>query len=113
MNTLTIDDIEAGYEHDDWQGHGYLGARQHTATTRKGRARVDAADEALLARANAQGWTADELFAFVNSKAGRWYGEDATGTSGFLDEHTVAEMAACVTRDDYNWSTRKCPGRHA
>lgn len=75
---LTAVDIEAGYDNPAWLGHGYLETRQRSARI----ARIQAADHALLLRVNGLHWTASQLFEFVNSKHGRWYGEDALGISG-------------------------------
>jgi hypothetical protein len=76
---LTVDDIEAGYANDAWLGFGYLGERQRAGSSPAG---IAAADAYLLSIANAQGWTPDELFAWLNSKNGRHFGDDAFGGRG-------------------------------
>lgn len=73
--TLTIDDLEAGYDHDNWGGFGYLGTRQDGMGKAKNRAIIRALDDRLLAYANEHGWTADDLFTFTDSKRGRWLAE--------------------------------------
>jgi len=77
--TLTVEHIEAGYADDRWLGHGYLGGRAIETRTAAGRELVAAADALVLEVANAAGWTADELFDFVNSKHGRWVADTAFG----------------------------------
>jgi len=74
--TLTVDILEGFYDHPDWLGFGYLGVRQTNMATAAGRAKADMADTAILTFANLQGWTEGELFAWANSKVGRWYGEE-------------------------------------
>jgi hypothetical protein len=81
--TLTVADIEAGYEHDGWLGFGYLGERRFAiAAVRSGErefVNVTAADELVLRIANEQGWTPEQLFDWANSKLGRWYGDVTLG----------------------------------
>lgn len=67
---LTVADIEAGYDLA-WDGYGYLGERKYRW------ADVAAADAALLEAANALGWDRDQLFAFTNSRDGRWFADEA------------------------------------
>lgn len=77
---LTVADIEAGYTDERWSGHGYLLERRFALNT----AGIDPAegtdvsalvpecDAIIIERANAQGWTSDDLFTWLNSKLGRW-----------------------------------------
>lgn len=71
VGTLTVEDIEAGYDHDDWLGFGYLNGRTYLEDDDQAEA-----DARLLAYANAHGWTAARLFTWCNSKPGRWYADD-------------------------------------
>jgi hypothetical protein len=72
---LTVADIEAGYDHDDWRGWGYLGERQRAMGTATGRRLAAAADRRILAYANAQGWDRVDLFNWTNSTYGRHFGD--------------------------------------
>jgi hypothetical protein len=76
FRSLTTDDIESGLDSPDFEGYGYLGERG-----RHGRiGDMQIGDAALLDRANELRWTADELVAFVVSKAGRWYADEVFGS---------------------------------
>lgn len=74
---LTVADIEAGYDNDGWEGYGYLGERERAYRAAKTRGAADMADAAVLLHANANGWSAERLFEWLNSKAGRWFMETA------------------------------------
>lgn len=78
---LTLDDLEAGYDSEDWGGYGYLGTRRDGMGTKAGRATVEQADARLLRIANEQRWTPADLFTYTDSKAGRWYAEACLHTS--------------------------------
>lgn len=69
---LTIEDIERSYEDERWLGWGYLGGRKHLT---EGVER-DAADAIVLDYANDHGWDYETLFAWLNSKPGRWFADD-------------------------------------
>lgn len=77
--TLTVDDIEAGYADDRWGGFGYLNERQHAMATAAGRRDAAKADARILAYANAQGWTPEDLFQWTNSTYGRHFGDSFRG----------------------------------
>lgn len=79
---LTIDDIEAGYDNPEWGGYGYLSEREHAGRTRAGAAQMALADAAILEEANSRGWTPAQFFYWLNSKDGRWFGEEALGRAG-------------------------------
>lgn len=68
---LTVADIEAAYDHADWQGWGYLRGRNDLA----GDVRI-AADAVVLDYANEHGWTAERLFVWMNSRPGRHFADD-------------------------------------
>jgi hypothetical protein len=58
-------------------GFGYIGGRDDlTAETRAD------ADSVVLAHAEAAGWTVEDLFAWANSKAGRWFADVAADGAG-------------------------------
>lgn len=69
---LTIGDIEDFAESEVWGGYGYCNARHLAHRT----AVIDAADTMLIEVANEQGWTLADLRTFLDSKVGRWYGEE-------------------------------------
>jgi hypothetical protein len=75
---LTIDDLVAGYGHPEYLGFGYLGERGRAAAHP---VTVRVADRAALERANALGWTPAQLFAWANSRDGRWYADEAISST--------------------------------
>jgi hypothetical protein len=85
--TLTVQDIEAGYENDAWLGFGYLGERRNAAeAVQTGEwefANVTAADTLILEVANDKGWTPARLFTWLNSKDGRIFGDMTLGSDDF------------------------------
>lgn len=68
--TLTAQDIEAGYDDARWCGWGYLQGRHYEDA-----AEVAKADQYVLGMAARQGWDAEDLFHWANSKDGRWFGD--------------------------------------
>ena len=76
MNTtatrLTTATLDAMYADEEWLGYGYLD--------------VAAADAMVLDYANANDWTERDLFAWANSKDGRWFADCVLG-SGITDQH--------------------------
>jgi hypothetical protein len=72
---LTITDLAKAAQDDRWLGWGYLGerSRQDNAVL------VEAADQRVIDLANERGWTYEELFAWANSKLGRWFGDGVFG----------------------------------
>lgn len=82
QSPLTVADIEAGLTNPEWNGWGYLGERSRTEDTDQ----IVAADEVLLSLVNAEGWTAAEFFAWLDSKLGRWFGDLAFGNDVSADE---------------------------
>lgn len=94
---LTPDDIEEGYANEGWLGYGYLGIKEkaHGKVHGVGAATLKAqADRVLLEQANAEGWTPEQLFDWLNSKLGRWYGE--VMLLGSMGELTPGEIARAV-----------------
>jgi hypothetical protein len=74
-----MDDLLAGYDNPNWCGVGYLRVRQYALDGDEDTApqpdRVAEADLRALEVANARGWSAEDLFEWLNSKNGRWYGD--------------------------------------
>lgn len=85
---LTTQDIENMYSNPEWEGFGYLGERRneldpegrHSAEYAAGL--VAKADAMALSQANQYGLTLEQLFAWANSKRGRWYGDCWFGSNG-------------------------------
>ena len=101
--TLTIDDITAGYDNEAWLGFGYLGERQNATDSSDPEcpprwSEVDAADFQVVMKANELGWTAGELFAFLNSKCGRW----VAGELIFSDRTPANIRSADQMMDEWN-----------
>lgn len=82
VTSFTIDRC-AGDER--WLGFGYLGERQHATDEQR-----QHADALLCEIANDHGWGYETLFAFVNSKRGRWYGDCLFG--GYSDGQAVEQV---------------------
>ncbi len=81
---------------DRWLGFGYLGERRNEleSTDEEALARPDlvaAVDALVLAYATEQGWTADDLFTWANSKLGRWFADSMFGTTGSTLEARFAQ----------------------
>lgn len=84
---LTTNDIVAYYDYEQategvgpetWGGYGYLNAISYRAAHT---GRIQRGNEALIDRANQLGWTRDQLWTFLNSTWGRWFGEAIVGMS--------------------------------
>jgi hypothetical protein len=73
MKKLTIKSIEAGYEQKAYGNAGYLSGRKFFTRSQR-----SIADRMVLAIANAEGWTEADLFAWTNSKLGRWFADAVT-----------------------------------
>ena len=74
-----------------WLGYGYLGERRHAldSTDPEAPAQPDLvaeADRRVVQWAGIHRWTGEELFAWANSKLGRWYGDAMFGGTGSPDE---------------------------
>jgi hypothetical protein len=92
MSRITKADILAGYNNPDWNGYGYLSARQHAAANER---LIAQADARLLREVNAAGWTPEQFFAWLNSKYGRWYGDSWFG--GSVGERRERDIRETVT----------------
>lgn len=68
--TLTTTDLERAARDERWLGFGYLGGRSHMLT--EDAAWVARADAEVIAYANKHGWTYEDLFAWANSRNGRY-----------------------------------------
>jgi len=98
----TLADIEHAYDNEDWCGYGYLARRSQALNSTDPEIpsqpdRVTEADTWLLAEVNRQGWTAEELFNWLNSRTGRFYGDLwFGGTAG--TKHPVVEQSRPLVR---------------
>jgi hypothetical protein len=72
-SALSVGDIEAGYENEEWLGWGYLGGRQELSAVER-----EHGDVLVLAYANKHGWDIDRLFLWLNSRPGRHFADDVT-----------------------------------
>jgi hypothetical protein len=77
---LTITDLDRAANDDRYLGWGYLGerSRQDDATL------VAAADQRVIDLANERGWDYEDLFAWANSKLGRWFGDGVFGSAAYV-----------------------------
>lgn len=67
---LTADLFDQFRTRNEWEGFGYIGERRWMDDAQRAEA-----DAAALDAANALGWTVADLFAWANSKAGRWFAD--------------------------------------
>lgn len=72
---LTINDIDAARNNDEWLGWGYLGERERQTDVTL----IALADNAIIDVANEIGATDVLLFEFLNSRLGRHFGDYAFG----------------------------------
>lgn len=85
---LKVADIDAAAADERFLGFGYIGER----TTAKGEGQSTRnSDRLLLAIVNELGWDRETFFRFLNSKAGRWFGE--LSLFGAQTEDMVRTMA--------------------
>jgi hypothetical protein len=82
--TLRPTDLDRMASDDRWLGFGYIGGRRNEleSTDPEAPARpeaVIAADALVIEMANAAGLDYDGLFAWANSKDGRWFADCALG----------------------------------
>ena len=81
---LTVADITAAEDRADYNGWGYLGERTRYAAEYADSMgaeleAIDHADQIVLAFAAENGWDAETLFHWVNSRPGRHFGDLAFG----------------------------------
>lgn len=93
---------------EDWLGFGYLGGRRNalTSTDPEAPARpevVARVDARILSEADQLGWSAEDLFAWANSRNGRWFA-DAT-----LEAGTPAEVDEALARAIGRWNLLRLP----
>lgn len=98
----TLADIEHGYDNEGWFGYGYLIRRSQALHSDDPEVpaqpeRVTEADTWLLTEANRQGWTAQEMFDWLNSKPGRVYGDLWFGGTLSTD-HPVEQQSRGLVR---------------
>lgn len=89
--TLTVADLHATLEHEDHLGWGYACCTDLSDSVRT------RLDKAIVAVANAEGLTADDLLTWSNSKHGRWlydlvYGNDYSPTQATVRHHLTREI---------------------
>lgn len=77
---LTVEDLLAGYNNPEWNGHGYLAERRTALESTDPECppqpeRVAQADAHVVAEANRLGWTRRDLFEWSDSRPGRFYGD--------------------------------------
>lgn len=93
--SLTVQDIEAGYAHDGWQCFGYLGERRSAqAALQSGEWTIDniaEADEMAVKIANQKRWSPARFFDWLNSKDGRWYADIMLGGELSLADVEMAQ----------------------
>lgn len=71
---LTVNHIRCAYDREEWLGFGYLGERRSALGEEID---VSLGDYVVIGHANENGWSEDDLFEWLNSKLGRWFGEQA------------------------------------
>lgn len=69
-NTTATDPFAAIAEDPRYLGWGYLCRRDNLSTADRG-----VADGVVFGAVDALGWSAEDLFAWANSRTGRWFGD--------------------------------------
>ena len=87
---LTIADITKATNDERWLGFGYLGERSHKLNSTDPEVPADptlveATDQRVIDHANAEGWTYEDLFAWANSRSGRYFGDAMFGSNERFD----------------------------
>jgi hypothetical protein len=80
---LTIEDIKRAGRDERWLGWGYLGERSRVGDPVA--VQVEAIDQRVIDFANEAGWDYEQLFAWCNSKLGRWFGDVMFGSTKRFD----------------------------
>jgi hypothetical protein len=84
-NGLTVQDIIAGYDNEQWLGFGYLGERASWLDTQDPEVesispeRIAEVDAAILREANRRRWMPITFFRWLNSRDGRHFADAAFG----------------------------------
>lgn len=100
--TLTIAHLDHMESDDRWEGFGYLGERRNQRLAGRG---TEAADIKALRAANAAGLDYQGLFAWANSKDGRWYGDCMFGANERHAEKYLPGTGAASRRraEELDW----------
>lgn len=104
-NNLTTADLDRMANDDRWLGFGYLGERRNLLTSTDPEAPanptlVEATDQRVIDAANGWGWTYDELFAWANSKNGRWFADMIFGSTGRFDQRFADASRYLIPEED-------------
>lgn len=81
---LTALDIERAYDDERYLGWGYLNGRNDLSPSIR-----SAADGTVLDYANRNGWNYEALFAWMNSRPGRWFADDPTHPKAHTCLHRI------------------------
>lgn len=90
---LTSADLDAFEQHDEWLGFGFIGERSRARETVAAgdsdyRMSVDSLaeiDTIVLRLASERGWSVERLFAWANSRDGRFAGDELFGSYHVTD----------------------------
>ena len=97
-------DFMADYD-ERWLGYGYLNERdnEHMSVARRGYADRVAVEDAIAA-----GFSYDDLFAWANSKIGRWYGEmNHQGIVVGIPDYLPSTISEIDSDGDFVWAGSK------
>lgn len=83
------------YTNPEWEGFGYLGERRREANSPE---EIAEADQRAIAVAESLGMTEAQLFAWANSKIGRWYGDAMFGCAGRHAERYLPGSVVTIAR---------------
>lgn len=97
MTKLTKQDLEAALESELRQGTVGYTEREYVATSRE-RAQ---GDSIVVREANRQGWSFNQLVAWVDSKYGRWFWDELHGCK---DAAAAARTVTLDWMDDFDRS---------
>ena len=93
---ITPEDIIAGYSNPAWEGHGYLREREHLTAPY-----AAFADAVAIEVANHRRWSRDRFFRWLNSPAGRHYGDWVTTLNERVLELRPREAAQHANVDQF------------
>lgn len=80
---LTADMFDDFAYRDEFLGFGYIGERARHAEDGAADIDIATADALVLSIATELGWDEDRLFAWANSKNGRWFADSTLGCGEF------------------------------